>query len=166
MILCIITSASLTHSLTHSPQPHHKKKKKEKMSRERKKKREKRTYLPKLLTSILTPNPLQYLCAARMLVYKFIELVYVAVDDDVQALFDARVLGDLFRGEGFGHVCGSRTTGSSSSNRGCGGGSGCDELVYDGRGRGYLVSAIAVAIAVADDLRFAISAREPLEKRE
>lgn len=40
-----------------------------------------------------------------MLVDKCVHFVYVAIDDDVQALVDRGVLGDLLRCEGFGH-CG------------------------------------------------------------
>lgn len=38
-----------------------------------------------------------------MLIHKRVQLVYAAVDDYVQALFDRGVLGDLLGGERFGH---------------------------------------------------------------
>jgi hypothetical protein len=38
-----------------------------------------------------------------VLLHKRVHFVYVVVDDDVQALFDGRVLGDLLGCEGFGH---------------------------------------------------------------
>lgn len=38
-----------------------------------------------------------------MLVYKAIQLVYILIHDNVQALLDRVVLGDLLRCECFGH---------------------------------------------------------------
>lgn len=47
------------------------------------KKRGKKTYLPKLLTSILPPHPLQDLGSSRVLVDEGCEAVHGAVDDDI-----------------------------------------------------------------------------------
>lgn len=65
------------------------------------------TYLPELLARVLSTHPLQYLCTAGVLVDEALERVYAAVDDDVEALVDVLVIGDLLRGEGLGH-CGSK----------------------------------------------------------
>jgi hypothetical protein len=61
------------------------------------------TYLPELLARILAADSLQDLCAAGVLLDKGVHLVHVAVDDDVQAVFDRRVLGDLLGSKRFGH---------------------------------------------------------------
>ena len=63
--------------------------------------------LPELLAGILSSDTLQDLCATWVLVYKCVHLVNIVVDDDVEALLDCVVLGDLLRCEGFGHCGGS-----------------------------------------------------------
>ena len=61
------------------------------------------TYLPELLARILSTHPLQDLRATRVLFYKAIQLVYILVDNNVEALLDCVVLGDLLRCELLGH---------------------------------------------------------------
>ena len=62
-----------------------------------------KTYLPELLTSILSTHSLQNLGATWVLVDKRIHLVYVAIDYYVQSLLNGVVLGDLLGGERLGH---------------------------------------------------------------
>jgi hypothetical protein len=64
------------------------------------------TYLPKLLTRILSSNPLQDLGATWMLLYKAVHFIHVPIHYYVQSLLDCVVFGDLLRGEGFGHRVG------------------------------------------------------------
>jgi len=61
------------------------------------------TYLPELLASVLATDSLQDFRATWVFVYKCVHLVYAAIDDDVQTVVDRAVLGDLLRGERFGH---------------------------------------------------------------
>lgn len=60
-----------------------------------------RTHLPKLLRGILASNPLQNLCASRVLVDEIRHVVDVAVDDDVEAVIGCvvrrHVLGSELR---------------------------------------------------------------------
>lgn len=63
-----------------------------------------RTYLPKLLTSILTTDALQNLRATGVLVHEAVHLVDAVVDDDVQALVDGAVLLDVVGGELLRHA--------------------------------------------------------------
>lgn len=62
-----------------------------------------KTYLPELLTSILSTHSLQNLGATWVLVDKRIHLVYIAIDYYVQSLLNGVVLGDLLGGERLGH---------------------------------------------------------------
>ena len=63
------------------------------------------TYLPELLTRVLPAHPLQDLRAARVLLYKAVQLVHILVYNYVQSLLDCVVLRDLLRCELLGH-CG------------------------------------------------------------
>lgn len=64
------------------------------------------TYLPELLGRVFPTYSLQNLCTTGMLVYEAAHLVYIAVDDDVEALVDCIVLAHLFGGEFLRHRCG------------------------------------------------------------
>ena len=60
-----------------------------------------KTYLPKLLRSILSRNPLQYLRTTGMFLVKVRDVVDSIFDDDVHAFFFGVVGCDFGRGEGF-----------------------------------------------------------------
>ena len=67
------------------------------------------THLPELLAGILAAYSLQDLGSTRVLFHKSIHLVYIVVDDDVQALVDASSLLDIVGGEFLGHDGGARS---------------------------------------------------------
>ena len=67
------------------------------------------THLPELLAGVLAAYSLQDLGSARVLFHKPIHLVYIVVDDDVQALVDTSSLFDIVGGEFLGHVGGFRS---------------------------------------------------------
>ena len=62
------------------------------------------THLPELLAGILAAYSLQDLGSTRVLFHKSIHLVYIVVNDDVQALVDAARLLDIVGCEFLGHV--------------------------------------------------------------
>lgn len=75
------------------------------------------TYLPELLTRILSTYPLQDLRATGMLFHKAVQLVYILVDNNVQPLLNCVVLGDLLRCELLGHCDCARRRGGKVWSR-------------------------------------------------
>lgn len=67
------------------------------------------THLPELLAGVLAAYPLQDLGSTRVFFHESIHLVYIIVDDDVQALVDASSLLNIVGGEFLGHVGGFRS---------------------------------------------------------
>lgn len=67
------------------------------------------THLPELLAGVLAADSLQDLGSTRVLFHKSIHLVYIVVDDDVQALVDASSLFNIVGGEFLRHVGGFRS---------------------------------------------------------
>ena len=66
------------------------------------------THLPELLAGVLAAHTLQDLGSTGVLFHKSIHLVYIVVDDDVQALVDASSLFDIVGGEFLRHFGGFR----------------------------------------------------------
>jgi hypothetical protein len=62
------------------------------------------THLPELLAGVLAAYSLQDFGSTRVLFHKSIHLVYIVVDDDVQALVDSSSLLDIVGREFLGHV--------------------------------------------------------------
>jgi hypothetical protein len=66
------------------------------------------THLPELLAGVLAAYSLQDLGSARVLFHESVHLVYVVVDDDVQALVETSSLFNIVGGELLRHVGGFR----------------------------------------------------------
>ena len=66
------------------------------------------SYLPELLRGILPTNSFEYLCAAGMFIHESAHLVYIVIDNDVEAFVDGVVFADVFGREFLRH-CGGGT---------------------------------------------------------
>jgi hypothetical protein len=64
----------------------------------------KQRYLPKLLRSVFSCDPLQNFCSSRMLIHKVGHVVNVLVDDDIETVVGVVVCSDVGGSEGLRHI--------------------------------------------------------------